>query len=130
MLGSLLSTQSLMLRSFCSAPVANMASRGWQASASTASQCPAPSSSALSLPGIVCACCSAQAGYQDSLPDRIVSCLKCLSEVQLSAALSPCARIGACVLLPTCAALLALVEALTCLLSTGLCMLWHSGHLH
>ena len=37
MLGSFLSTQSLMLRSLDSAPVANMASRGWQASANTES---------------------------------------------------------------------------------------------
>ena len=55
--GSLRSTHSLMLQSFCSAPDAIMARRGLQATASTASQCPSPSASLLSLPGIFWTSC-------------------------------------------------------------------------
>ena len=58
MVGSLRSTQSLMLQSFCSAPDAIMARRGLAATASTASQCPSPSASLLSLPGIFWTSCS------------------------------------------------------------------------
>lgn len=60
MVGSLRSTQSLMLQSFCSAPDAIMARLGLQATASTASQCPLPSASLpslLSLPGILWTIC-------------------------------------------------------------------------
>ena len=70
MVGSLRSTQSLMLQSFCSAPDAIMARRGLQATASTASQCPLPSASLLSLPGILWTICRMPWQYQLLLRSR------------------------------------------------------------
>ena len=81
MVGSLRSTHSLMLQSLCSAPDAIMARRGLQATASTASQCPSPSASLLSLPGILWTSCSRA---RQSQP--LLRLLKALTQPELGAA--------------------------------------------